>query len=758
MKPERWQQIERLYHAALDRDPEDRAAFLDAASGEDTELLHEVQSLLDQPSDDSRLERPAWQCKEEAPVSRYAAGAELGAYRIEAPLGAGGMGEVFRARDTRLDRTVAIKVSQRRFTGRFRHEAQAVAALNHPNIVQIFELESDGSDDFIVMEFVPGRTLTQVLRDAPLSIDQALDYSCQIASALAAAHSAGIVHRDIKTGNVMVNDSGVVKVLDFGLAKMEQASLASDGTQDTQTAPGTVFGTAAYMSPEQAQGRSVDARSDIFSTGAVLYEMFSGSRAFEGDSTLAVLSRVLHDTPRGIRELRPEVPQALERIVARAMEKDPGKRFASGAELAAELAHCRRPARAALTSRAGILVTAMLITAVSLSGWLYYRNWRARWIRDEALPGIRTLIAKDNALGAFDLTRTALRYSADDPQLKQYWSEVSIAVNLASTPAGATVLYRPYGEAAVPWQSVGQTPLPNVPMSHSYMWVRVEKAGFEAVEFATFGGALPGKNIPLSPAGGVPAGMVSILSNHSWTGPDYTMELPSYFLDKFEVTNRQFKDFVDAGGYREAKHWRYTFRRQGRDAPFEEAMPLLRDATGRPGPSGWELGTFPQNQGDFPVSGVSWYEAAAYCESLGKSLPTVHHWRKAAGMGIFAEILRFSNFAGAGPARVGANTGISALGAYDMAGNVKEWCWNPAGERRAILGGGWNEPRYMYTDEDAQDPLARAPAYGFRCALYPEPVPAEAFAPVSRPVRDYATEKPVSNDVFEVVPTPVCVR
>ena len=232
MTPARWQEIERLYHAALDRDPEDRAAFLDAASGEDTELLHEVQSLLDQPSDDSRLERPAWQCKEEAPVSRYAAGAELGAYRIEAPLGAGGMGEVFRARDTRLDRTVAIKVSQRRFTGRFRHEAQSVAALNHPNIVQIFELGSDGSDDFIVMEFVPGRTLTQVLRDAPLSIDQALDYSCQIASALAAAHSAGIVHRDIKTGNVMVNDSGVVKVLDFGLAKMEQADMASDETQN----------------------------------------------------------------------------------------------------------------------------------------------------------------------------------------------------------------------------------------------------------------------------------------------------------------------------------------------------------------------------------------------------------------------------------------------------------------------------------------------------------------------------------------------
>src|SRR4051794_17455705 len=326
MTPARWQDVERLYHAALERNPEDRAAFLDTASGGDTELLHEVQSLLNQPSDDSRLERPAWQGKEEAPVSRYTAGAEFGAYRIEAPLGAGGMGEVFRARDTRLDRTVAIKVSQGRFTGRFKREAQAVAALNHPNIVQVFELESDGSDDFIVMEFVPGRTLAQMLREGPLSVDQALDYAGQIASALAAAHSAGIVHHDIKTGNIMVNDSGVVKVLDFGLAKMQAHG---DGTQvtETQTPPGAGFGTAAYMSPEQAQGRPVDVRADIFSTGAVLYEMFSGSRAFEGDSILAIMARVLHDTPRSMRELRPDVPHAIERIVARAMEKDPAMRF-----------------------------------------------------------------------------------------------------------------------------------------------------------------------------------------------------------------------------------------------------------------------------------------------------------------------------------------------------------------------------------------------------------------------------------------------
>ena len=147
---------------------------------------------------------------------------------------------------------------------------------------------------------------------------------------------------------------------------------------------------------------------------------------------------------------------------------------------------------------------------------------------------------------------------------------------------------------------------------------------------------------------------------------------------------------------------------------------------------------------------MSWFEATAYCEFRGKALPTVHHWRKAAGFGIFSEILRFSNFGGAGPARVGAYTGISGLGAYDMAGNVKEWCWNSAGERRAILGGGWNEPSYMYRAEDAQDPFARSSSYGFRCALYTSQVPADAFAPISRPVRDYLTEKPVKDEVFEV--------
>jgi tRNA A-37 threonylcarbamoyl transferase component Bud32/pimeloyl-ACP methyl ester carboxylesterase len=752
VKPDRWLEVERLYHAALERDPEGRAAFLAEASGGDEELLDEVRSLLDQHSGDSRLDRAVWEPGGESTDTPFAAGTQLGQYTIEAPLGAGGMGEVFRARDTRLNRTVAIKISKRSFTGRFKREAQAVAALNHPNIVQIHELGSEDGDDFIVMEFVPGRTLAELLRVARLSLDQALEYANQIASALAAAHAAGIVHRDIKPGNIIVSDAGVVKILDFGLAKVEQVAVVRETTVTVgaRTGAGTVVGTPAYMSPEQAEGKAVDARSDIFSTGALFYEMLTGRRAFDADSTLGVLSKVLRETPRGIRELRPEAPRAVARIVARCLEKDPALRYASGKELAGELMLFHRPPRAALTGRTGMLIAAALIAVISLSGWMYYRNWRARWTRDEALPRIRSLVAKGDYVAAFDLTRAALRYVPDDPQLKQHWSEISLPMNLTSTPPGAKVLYKPYGEAGAPWRLVGETPFASVPMPAFFMQIRVEKKGFEPAEFATHGVVLLGQNIPLSPAGSVPAGMVMAPARPSWLGPLDVMPLPDYFLDKFEVTNRQFKQFVDAGGYRDPKYWRHPFRKDGRDISLEQAMTLLRDATGRPGPSGWELGAFPKDQSDFPVSGVSWFEAAAYCEFGGKALPTVHHWRKVAAFSLFSEILRFSNFGGVSPSRVGAYTGISGLGAYDMAGNVKEWCWNSFGERRATLGGGWNEPSYMFRAEDAQDPFTRPPSYGFRCALYAGQVPAEAFAPISHPVRDYLTQKPVSDGVFEI--------
>ena len=243
-------------------------------------------------------------------------GDKLGPYEILAPVGAGGMGEVYKARDTRLNRTVAIKRLMGQHTARFKQEALAIASLNHPNICTLHDI----GPDYLVMEYVEGEELR-----GPLPIEDALRLAMQIAEALGAAHSKGILHRDLKPGNVLVNGSGA-KLLDFGLAKL----MVNAGTEYTQTIDGTVLGTAGYMSPEQAQGRTLDARSDIFSFGALLYEMLSGKRAFAGDSMLDTLNAVVREEPAPLQS-------AAADIVTRCMAKQPAQRFQSMAEVRAAL-------------------------------------------------------------------------------------------------------------------------------------------------------------------------------------------------------------------------------------------------------------------------------------------------------------------------------------------------------------------------------------------------------------------------------------
>jgi len=227
--------------------------------------------------------------------------------------------------------------------------------------------------------------------------------------------------------------------------------------------------------------------------------------------------------------------------------------------------------------------------------------------------------------------------------------------------------------------------------------------------------------------------------------------LNDYWIDQFEVTNRQFKAFVDAGGYRTRSYWTEPFVSGTRTLSWDEAMARFRDTTGRPGPATWELGTFPDGQADYPVGGVSWYEAAAYAAFAGKNLPTAFHWYNAAGFGNFSDILTPSNFGGKGPAAVGQHLGLGPLGTSDMAGNVKEWCSTGSGARRFIAGGGWNEASYMYTDLDAQAPIDRLPTYGFRCVKYIKAPPAAALAAIDERMRDFTRETPVNDQVFEVM-------
>jgi Tol biopolymer transport system component len=277
-----------------------------------------------------------------------ASGTKLGPYEIQSPLGAGGMGEVYRARDTRLDRTVAIKVLPDVFASdlehlqRFEHEARVLSTLNHPNLLAIYDIGAEGSVHFLVSEFLEGQTLRDRLNQGALGVRRAAEYALQIASGLSAAHEKGIVHRDLKPENVFITSGGRVKILDFGLAKTTQSTASADRTLTVQTTPGVVLGTVGYMAPEQVRGLAADARSDLFSFGAVFFEMLSGKRAFQGVTPADTMSAILKDDPPELTEANRTVPLALEQIVRHCLEKNPQQRFQSAHDLAFDLEQLSR--------------------------------------------------------------------------------------------------------------------------------------------------------------------------------------------------------------------------------------------------------------------------------------------------------------------------------------------------------------------------------------------------------------------------------
>ncbi len=275
-------------------------------------------------------------------------GSSLGPYEVLTQLGAGGMGEVYQARDTRLGRTVAIKVLPQgavtaEHRARLLHEARTVSNLNHPNIVTLFDVGEQSGTSYLVLEFVPGRTLDRAIPPGGMLLAEAMRIAISIASAVSSAHAAGVLHRDLKPANIMINESGTVKVLDFGLAKTNPVEAPRGADAPTLTMPsdasraGIIAGTPAYMSPEQAEGRKLDSRSDVFSFGAVLYEMLTGKRAFHGDSTASIIASVLREQPRPLREISPAIPRELERLLERCLRKDPARRMASLHDVRIEL-------------------------------------------------------------------------------------------------------------------------------------------------------------------------------------------------------------------------------------------------------------------------------------------------------------------------------------------------------------------------------------------------------------------------------------
>jgi predicted ATPase len=332
MDSERFRQIEELYHAVQNQSAPARSALLARC---DREIRLYVESLLAQDNVKGLMDQPVADLLEASSVTEVFVGKRLGPYQLEALLGEGGMGEVFRALDTRLDRRVAIKICAERFSGWFEQEARSIAALNHPNICTLHDI----GPNYLVMELVEGETLALCLRNGALSLKLVLDYGAQIADALAAAHERGIIHRDLKPGNIMITANGRVKLLDFGIAKrinVEDETFATR-TINPMTYAGAVIGTQGYMSPEQARGETLDFRSDQFAFGLVLYEMITGRRAFPGKSAIEMQAALLLHQPEPLTRLNPLAPAPLQWMVDRCLAKSAPDRFASTREIQREL-------------------------------------------------------------------------------------------------------------------------------------------------------------------------------------------------------------------------------------------------------------------------------------------------------------------------------------------------------------------------------------------------------------------------------------
>jgi serine/threonine protein kinase len=698
-----------------------------------------------------------------------------GHYKIDKILGRGGMGVVYLADDTRLKRPVALKflppglALDEDIRRRFMIEAQAAAALSHPNICTIHEVDDQAERAFISMEYVEGESLREKVTKGPLPFDQVLDIALQVCAGLGEAHKKGIVHRDIKSANIMLTANGQAKVMDFGLAKVVGTALV--------TKEGSTMGTVAYMSPEQAKGEAVDARTDIWSLGVVLYELASGKLPFRGDLESAIIHNIIHEEPQSLKAIVPKAPEEFERIIRRALRKKVEDRYGSAAETLADL----RKLHAALEKeKAGVfnlrsflriirkpLVAVPSALVLIALGFLIYSTLnhqaKVRWANEVLIPKIMQNADSENYSEAFRLAIQAKEVLGDAPALAKLWPSFSILVSLITEPQQARVYRKPYASPDAAWELVGLSALTDVRFSRDAYRLKIEKDGYQTVDdmrVFRFGGTrFPEKteiSYRLDRPETVPEGMVHVFQQKTREVPTLDSQVGSdlsdYWIDRFEVTNEDYKRFVDSGGYNRAELWKIRFLRNGKAVTWPEAMKIFRDQTGRPGPASWESGTFPEGQGRYPVRGVSWYEAAAYAEFAGKSLPTIQHWSRAAGLYCSNYIIPLSNFGHGGPAAVGTYRGMGPFGVYDMAGNVKEWCWNEAEQGlRYILGGGWDEPSYMFNDIDAQVPWVRSGGIGFRCVKYsPTDTSLEqARSPVPRVLRDYSKENPTSDKAFE---------
>jgi len=437
---------------------------------------------------------------------------------------------------------------------------------------------------------------------------------------------------------------------------------------------------------------------------------------------------------------------------------------------------------------------AILVVIGCGSYWLLNRSAKIRWAKYRAIPEIEQLVSDKSIAKAFETAQKAKKYIPKDAKLASLLLEVECQISFQTDPPGADVYLKDYLRIDDPWTFLGRTPIQRRPIYRGYFRWKIKKEGYEAAEGTAdtskefiYNQALANPDEfriskerfvevlketaidikrGLDKQGIPPKGMLAIpegtliYPTYWYEGPFNRTKFEKFFIDQYEVTNRQYKEFIDRGGYKNPIFWKQKFIKNGRILPWEKGVAEFVDKTGRLGPAGWRAGTYPEGEENLPVRGISWYEAAAYAEFADKSLPSIAHWLYAAGLS-FDLWLRthnfcpqLSNYSGKGPTSVGQFKGLGPFGTYDMAGNVREWCWNETGDRRYILGGSWTEAPKGFGIPESESAFNRSESNGFRCAKYffPEKVPQQLLGPFNLPSKpDYGNEKPCSDEAFEAI-------
>jgi hypothetical protein len=412
----------------------------------------------------------------------------------------------------------------------------------------------------------------------------------------------------------------------------------------------------------------------------------------------------------------------------------------------------------------GVLKVAIPALLLILAAVVLIPPWQQKQrARSELLPAIQDMAAKmfRSNRKIFDMAVSTEKYLPNDPTLAKLWPSIATTLSIDTEPAGAEVFWKDYDTAGAEWRSAGVTPIKEVKAPRNYLRLEIRKPGYQTVELAMPGFAVGirpiSQHLKLDPLGSLPENMVRIPKSTTEMqivglekyGPK---DVPEFLIDKFEVTNKQFKAFIDSGGYRNKAYWTFPIMDAGKMIPLNTALTRFMDRTGRQGPATWEAGSYPDGTENHPVTGVSWYEAAAYAVFAHKQLPTVFHWAAVADTWRSEFLLPLSNFSGKSTSAVGSLAGFSSYGVYDLAGNAREWTLNQRGDsgQRFILGGGWTDPSYAFNDSFTQPALDRGESNGFRCIkeLATDSSAIALIQPLSMDFRDYSKEQPVSDVTF----------